>query len=103
MTSVSSEVPLLTVRTAVDDSKDGATTLAPQRATGGDVLPPTSAPLQDPASVNSEPDDGEDEEDSNARPSVPWFANRGCGVTSVIIIVLIAVVLFPPVWLKLAA
>jgi hypothetical protein len=42
-----------------------------------------------------------EDEDSTMRSATPWFMKHGCSITAVAIVVLIAVILFPPVWLKI--
>lgn len=100
-----SEVPLLVVRATTLECKDGVAlpVLPPPRATRRENQSETYLPvLQDPFPLNPETDkeDSEDE-DSTTRSPTPWFMKHGCSITAVAIIVLIAVILFPAVWLKI--
>jgi hypothetical protein len=105
-TSSASEVSLPAVRAATPDCKDGTAlpVLPPPRATRGENQSETSLSLlQDPSPLNPETDmdDITYEDEDSTRSPTPWFMNHGCSITSVAIVVLIAVILFPPVWLRI--
>jgi hypothetical protein len=95
------------VRTAAHDRKDGTALplLSPPRATRGDVQSKTSLPLlQDPFPLNSETDKEEinsEGKDSSMKPPFASCMVRGCSITSVAIVFLITICVFPSVWLKL--
>lgn len=95
------------VRATAPGCKDGAVlpVLSPPRATRDENQSETYLPaLRDPFPVNPETDKENtvsEDEDSTMRSATPWFMKHGCSITAVAIVVLIAVILFPPVWLKI--
>lgn len=105
--SLVNEVPRPSVHATTPERKDGVAlpVLPPPRATRGENQSEMCLPvLQDPFPLSPETDKEDiasEDEDSATRSPTPWFMKHGCSITAVAIIVLIAVILFPPVWLRI--